>query len=209
MEAQTLYELIGYVASALIAISLTMSSILKLRVLNLLGGLSFAVYGLLIGAFPVTVVNLLTASINAFHVTRLLRARELFKLLEVKPESDYLRHFIDFNLPDIRRFLPGFSHQVSADQLTLFVLRDLVPAGLFIGRRERQGELRVQLDYVIPGYRDLKVGGFLYSAGAELLRRHGVRRLVTDPGSRDHQAYLRRMGYRPDPSRDAYVLELA
>jgi|ERR1051325_4597590 hypothetical protein len=52
-----IYELIGYVASVLVAISLTMTSILRLRIINLTGSACFTLYGLLIGAYPVAIVN--------------------------------------------------------------------------------------------------------------------------------------------------------
>ena len=50
MEHRFILELLGYAASALIALSMTMSSILRLRLFNLAGALGFAIYGLCIGA---------------------------------------------------------------------------------------------------------------------------------------------------------------
>jgi hypothetical protein len=52
MEASTLYELIGYAASVLVAVALTMRSVLRLRLINLVGAATFTVYGLLIHAYP-------------------------------------------------------------------------------------------------------------------------------------------------------------
>jgi hypothetical protein len=45
MSTETIYELIGYAGSILIVISLAMSSIIKLRVINLMGAITFGVYG--------------------------------------------------------------------------------------------------------------------------------------------------------------------
>ncbi len=64
MSLLSVYEIIGYIASALVAISLMMSSILKLRVINLIGAAFFTVYGLLIGAYPVAVVNFIIVLID-------------------------------------------------------------------------------------------------------------------------------------------------
>ncbi|MCH7845981.1 MAG: hypothetical protein IH850_09150 [Acidobacteria bacterium] len=63
----------------------------------------------------------------------------------------------------IRRFQPRFTYQPSDEQITAFILRDLVPAGLFIGEVRDDGSIQVKLDYVIPQYRDFKVGRYLYS----------------------------------------------
>ncbi|MEZ5149235.1 MAG: hypothetical protein R2759_19740 [Bacteroidales bacterium] len=49
MELSVL-EWIGYMASGIIALSMTMSSIVKFRWINLVGAGTFATYGFLIGA---------------------------------------------------------------------------------------------------------------------------------------------------------------
>ena len=46
-------EVVGYVASALVALSFAMRSVVKLRTVSLVGSAIFAVYGALIGAWPV------------------------------------------------------------------------------------------------------------------------------------------------------------
>ncbi len=55
MDKHTLLELLGYTASLLIAVSLMMTSVLRLRVINLAGAAAFSAYGFLIGAVPVGV----------------------------------------------------------------------------------------------------------------------------------------------------------
>ena len=51
-------EWFGYAASVVVAISLMMSSIVKLRWLNLTGATMFSSYGFIIGALPVGFLNL-------------------------------------------------------------------------------------------------------------------------------------------------------
>ena len=50
-------EWFGYAASVVVAISLTMSSIIKLRWFNLTGAAMFSVYGFVIGAWPVAMYS--------------------------------------------------------------------------------------------------------------------------------------------------------
>ena len=52
-----LIEWIGYLASILIAISMFMKDIVKLRFINLVGSLLFAFYGFSIKAYPVAIIN--------------------------------------------------------------------------------------------------------------------------------------------------------
>jgi hypothetical protein len=192
-----LLEAIGYVASVLVAVSLTMSSILRLRVINLLGSITFTVYGALIAAYPVAAVNLFIVFVNLYFLWGMLRTREFFRLLEVHPGSEYLRFFLDFHAADVRRFFPHLDRIPAPGELNVFVLRGSVPAGLLVG--ERQGDtLRVVLDFVIPQFRDFKVGRYLFREQAGFFRERGIREIVTAAGSAEHAAYLRRMGFTED-----------
>lgn len=67
------YELLGYLASGFVVISLIMSEIKYLRYLNLLGSLLFVIYGLAIGAFPVALMNSFAAVVNVYHLWKLNR----------------------------------------------------------------------------------------------------------------------------------------
>ncbi|NQV06152.1 YgjV family protein, partial [bacterium] len=57
MSAATAYEILGYAASALVVLSLAMRSILRLRIIGLVGSVAFMVYGILIGSYPVAITN--------------------------------------------------------------------------------------------------------------------------------------------------------
>ncbi|HEX2208709.1 MAG TPA: hypothetical protein VHG93_13565 [Longimicrobium sp.] len=197
MDGQLVYEVIGYAASALVAVSLMMSSILRLRLINLAGSAAFALYGVLIHAYPVAAMNGFIVLINLFYLYRMLRTREYFRLLSVEPDSQYLRQFLSFYEREIRRILPDFHYTPAADHLAVFVLRDMVPAGLFIGRQERGGTLCVTLDFVIPQYRDFKIGRYLFQEERGFFRSRGFQEIESEPGNRKHAAYLRRMGFAP------------
>jgi hypothetical protein len=197
MDNRVWLELVGYLASVLIAVSLMMSSILRLRLINLIGAAMFAGYGLLIRAYPVAILNGLIVLVNAWHLLRMLRAKEFFQVLPLKPESVYLPYFLEFYGAEIRRILPDFKYQPSTDQLALFVLRDCAPVGVFIAERKADGVLNVMLDFVIPGYRDLKLGRFLFSEQADFFRQQGVKEIVIAPRTKEFGAYLVKVGFEP------------
>jgi hypothetical protein len=195
MDTRLVLELVGYAASALVAVSLMMRSILRLRVINLVGSATFTVYGVLIQAYPVAATNALIVGINLYYLRQMLGSREFFDLLRVRPDADYVRRFLDFHREEIARFLPGFVHAPSEEQLSFFVLRDMLPAGLFLGERRGEGVLRVALDFVIPQFRDFRTGTYVFRDRAEFFREHGVRVIESEAGSRVHADYLRRMGF--------------
>jgi len=63
-------EWIGYLASILIAISITISGHFYFRILNLVGSACFMVYGLFIGSWPVAIINTYGIGINIFHLIK-------------------------------------------------------------------------------------------------------------------------------------------
>jgi hypothetical protein len=190
-------ELIGYAGSVLIAISLMMTSILRLRLINLAGSAAFSVYGLLIGAYPVAILNGFIVVVNAFHLARIFRAKEYFQLLPLKPDSQYLPYFLSFYREEIRRILPDFKYNPSANQVLLFILRDCSPVGVFIAEQRRDGVLRVILDFVIPRYRDLKIGRFLFVERAAFFKERGFKEIIISPRTAEFGAYLVKVGFEP------------
>ena len=212
MSADTLFELIGYLGSALIVASLSMKSILRLRLLGLAGATVFTIYGVLISAYPIVITNLVIVGIHLYFLRKLLGSTPVFTVLEVRQGSRYLEHFIEYYADDIHRMLPGFNYQPQPNRYRAFILRDMVPAGLFIADIDDGPTVRIQLDYVIPAYRDLKVGRFLYSSNSSIFADPRITHVESPPGSQEHRRYLERMGFRASTDEDGqetYRLRLA
>lgn len=66
---------LGYIATALIVLSLTMSSVIRLRVVGLAGSAVFTLYGVVIDAWPVAATNGIITSIHVIHLVRIFMAR--------------------------------------------------------------------------------------------------------------------------------------
>jgi hypothetical protein len=63
-----LLEIFGYIGTAFIIVSMTMKSINKLRIFNLVGSIISIIYSLIIVAWPTVVLNVCLATINIFHL---------------------------------------------------------------------------------------------------------------------------------------------
>ncbi|MGK9475705.1 hypothetical protein [Melioribacter sp. OK-6-Me] len=185
-------ELIGYVASMMVAVSLMMSSIVKLRIINFVGSLIFTIYGIIINAYPVALVNGFVAIVNIYYLVEIFSRKEYFDILEVKHDSGFLEYFLKFHEKDIRKFIPTFNFKPQPDWTILFVLRNSVPAGIICAESLSDGSLSVKLDYVIPGYRDFKVGKFVFQ---NFFRNRNVKKIISDPGNKVHRKYLKKMGF--------------
>ncbi len=201
MTASTIYEILGFIASGLIVISITQRSIFRLRVIGLCGSLTFLTYGLLIGAYPIVAVNAAATAIHVWYLKKLTAdSAEVFRALSMRPESNYLRAFLEYHKEDIRqKFQPEFDFEVSPDLITAFVLRDMVPAGLFIGRRTNDGRVEALLDFASPEYRDFRIAEFVFSNKAGLFDERD-REVFTHATAAAHIGYLRRVGFSEDPN---------
>jgi hypothetical protein len=187
-------ELIGYLGSILVAISLMMRSLLRLRLINLVGALFFTVYGILLGAYPVAFVNGLIVLIDLYYLLQMWRQKDFFTFLEVSPKGKYLNAFVEFYEDDILEIIPSYRHNTDDDLLCFFILRNMMPAGLFIAKVQGE-EADIQLDYVIPNYRDFQVARFIFEDNAAFFRQRGIRRFVSDGGSPIHRKYLEKMDF--------------
>ena len=196
METHVIYEIIGYVASVLVAVSLMMSKIVQLRIVNLIGAATFSLYGVLIGSIPVAGMNGFIVLINIYYLAKIYGSSEYFKILNVKTGSEYLNEFLNFYSKQIQEFQPDFEESPSESDLNIFVLRDMVPAGILIGNLKESGILDVKLDFVVPSYRDFKIGNFLFEQNADYFRDKGIQEVVTKPGNSKHNRYLEEMGFQ-------------
>ena len=194
MEEAVIYEIIGYLASLLVAISLMMSAIVKLRIINLIGSFTFTVYGILIDAWPVALMNAFIVLVNIYYLVKIYRDDQYFQLLKSSIESSYLNKFLEFYSDHIKKYQPKFSFDKSYNYV-VFVLSDMVPAGLVLGNVRDDGTLEMDLDFVIPSYRDFKIVRFLFQSNAARLKEDGIEKIVTPAGSEEHNEYLKKVGF--------------
>ena len=199
-------ELIGYLGSILVAISLMMRSLLRLRIINLVGALFFTIYGVLLGAYPVAFLNGLIVCIDLYYLIQMSRQKDFFTFLEVLPNSKYMNAFVEFYKDDILEIIPTYTHKAEEDLLCFFILRNMMPAGLFVAKVQGE-EAHIQLDYVIPNYRDFQVARFILEENAAFFLQRGICRFVSDGGSAIHQTYLEKMGFMKQG--EVYVHEIS
>lgn len=64
-------EIIGLVASCFVLLSFLFKNILVIRIINLVGAIMFVVYGLLINAWSVWILNLGLTCIQIYYIIRI------------------------------------------------------------------------------------------------------------------------------------------
>lgn len=226
-----LIEMIGYLASLIVAISLMMSSVLKLRLLNLAGSLVFSIYGFIIKSYPVGFLNLFICIVNIYYLFKMVKTEEYFSLIEVYSNSPFLKKFLEFYGKDIRKFFPKFyidtlifkddfnnfsdlkefKDQNYGNIRFFFILRDLVPAGLIIIEKKEKFDY-IHLDYVIQAYRDFKIANFLFIKNKNYFYKNGYLKLRTHASHNLHVSYLKKIGFKKidtDQLGEIYEMDLS
>ena len=186
-------EWLGYAASIIVFVSLSMTSIVKLRWYNMLGAMLFSLYGFLIGSYPVAFMNFLIVCTNIYYLVKMNKHKENFKLIEVKDNDGILNYYLDSYQKDIERFFPDFKS--TEGKLSMFVLRDMSVAGIFIGE-VKDDIFKIDIDYALPQYRDFKVANYLYNKLSNVLSQHHVKCIVCDSDIEDNLKYIKKMGFQ-------------
>lgn len=200
-------EWVGYVGSVIVAVSLTMSSIKKLRWYNLVGAAIFSFYGFAIGALPVGLLNLFISLADIYYIYKMYSLQESFKSVKVDVADPYLDYFLDFYMGEIRVFFPLFNKEEFRNKKNIFallLLRNASVAGVFMGIKDNR-KLTVQLDFVTAEFRDLKPGDFIYKKNIDLIKDNGIEQIVCETTNKYHQKYLTKMGFEKQKNESLFV----
>ncbi len=201
-------EIIGYTGTILIAISLTMKNIVKLRWINLFGASTFATYGLITGAMPVFFLNTYITLVDVYYLIVLYGKKDEFSIYPILPGNRYMKKFLEYHSKDIAKYFPNFTPKDVEGKEIFFVLRNLFPVGLFIYETREDGTAVIILDYAVPSYRDLNNAKFLMKATPKFFKEKGIKRLVTYSDVPEHIAYLKKIGFAQKENSNEFYKEI-
>ena len=191
MNTAVVLEAVGYLGSALVLVSFLMASVVKLRIVNSVGSLIFAVYALLIRSYPTALMNVCLVGINLYYLWKLRNKEPNYRMLKREPDDGLVSFFLENNRQDITQCFPGRTWNTEQLNCAYVVCHRTEPAGLLMGS-ESGGFLDIALDYTSPAYRDSSVEAYLlgHLSGA------GVHKLCYRNAEPKHLPFLRKMGYQ-------------
>lgn len=193
-------EVVGWVGSILVVVSLMQARVLRFRVLNLVGAVLATGYNLAFGIWAFAVMNGAIAVIDVYWLWRLLREQHderAYTVVDVGTGDAYLRHFLDVHGDEIGRFQPGFA--LPPDALAFLVARGDEVVGVVVVRDVGDGVGVVDLDWVTTRFRDFTPGEFVYRRSG-VFAAHGLRVLHVAPAPRMRE-YFTKVGFREDAAR--------
>ena len=197
METQTILELVGYLGSFLVIISMLMTSVVKLRIINTIGSVIFAVYALLIHSYPTAAMQFCLIIINVVSLYKLLGTKKEYSVVELNPTENFVQAFLSQNIDDIKKFFPNFTMPEQSDKI-YYIYSKNNSVGILIGKisQTENSTLCVSLDYTTPAYRDTSAGTFLYNQ----LGQMGIETLEAKADCETHKKYLLKMGFKLEMS---------
>jgi len=188
-------EWFGYLASVLVAVSLTMSSIVKLRWLNLAGAALFSIYGFIIGSLPVGFLNLYIVFVNIYYLHGIFRHTDRFFLVEMKLTDPLFEYWLSYYHVDIKSCFPDLQLAQVEKPICQLMLRNSEPVGLMVGSQQQE-TFKLEMDYALPPYQDFKIGHYLYRQ-SKFFSDRKITKILAQSSSSRHQSYLLRMGFSP------------
>ena len=186
----------GYLASLFLIIALLVNGDVKFRIYNILGTISFIIYGIIFSAWPVLLTNVILFFINIYYLRKLYAHKEDFVLIEFSGEEKLALKFLVFYAADIITYFPDFNETQLRGNLNFVVLRDLVIANIFSAQLLENGDAVVVLNYTTKKYRDYKVGKFIFEREKQYLISKGIERIVyKNADNKSHMHYLKTLGF--------------
>ena len=199
-------EAVGYLGTALVVISMLMTSITKLRIFNSIGCVINIVYGFLCPTIPVAVLNICLFVINVYQLIRLFSVKKQYDQVVSSPDDPFITYLLNKNYGDIHVFFPTFTPTETGATVARLILCGKEPAGLLLGKEtgEDGKDIEIVLDYALPAYRDASVGRYLYTQ----LANEGYRSLTFNDKAPKHTGFMKKIGYEPCED-GSYRLDLA
>ena len=191
-QLSLLIEIIGYIASAFVLISVMMRSIVKLRWYLLIGNIFYVIYGVLINAMPVILLNAINGVLNIYFLYQAHKQFGDFEIIKISPHENIVMYFVNHFKEDIKKFFPDFEN-LKTNEENYVLMRDNVIVGLF-SFKQSYDQVNITLDYVTPAYRDLKPAKFLFYK-SEFFKTRGITQLITVSNVPYHKKYLNKIGF--------------
>ncbi len=191
MDFSVIIEVTGYMGSFLVVLSMLMSSIVKLRMINTVGCCISATYALIIHSYPLALMNICLIAINIYNLIKLLKTEQHYSLVCIDTKNPLLGYFLNFYKNDIEQFFTEVNAEHISADTAYIVCCDTALAGVLLGTKTEEGKLDIVIDYTTPFYRDCSVGKFLYSK----LPENGIHELIYSGNSQNHKVYLQKMGF--------------
>jgi hypothetical protein len=188
MDFKILFEVIGYCGTILVVLSMMMTSVVKLRIINICGSILSMTYAVITNTWPIVLMNAALIIINVIQLIRSFRRSLNFNYRKVLTNDLSFKHFMEIYKFDIEKYFGEIS--ISDNEEAYLVYIDTELAGVLVGNKENDC-FNVSIDYAIPKFRDMSIGKYVYPK----LKEYDINLISQSSGVKKHNKYLLSMGY--------------
>ena len=201
MNTEFFIEAFGYLGSFLILVSMLMTSVVKLRIINTIGSIIFTIYALIIHSYPTALMNFALIIVNLYFLFKMTKTENHYRIVEVKSDDLLLKEFLRYYENDIYNCFPGLKYDLNEINRCFIIMNEDKPVGFTLGICDKDS-MELILDYTVQAYRDTSIGNFLFSK----LDQYGIKKvLYRGPLTPSHVEYLKNTGFRK--TADYYIKE--
>lgn len=197
-------EIIGYLGSIGVAVSLLMRNVYFLRIINLIGAVFFVIYGFLIKAPAVWSVNLFISFVDIYYIYDLRFKTHIFDFIK----SNYngiVESFIKFYFNDIVKYFGDLDKNQLKDLNYYLILRNFSVVGIFAYKHIDDENILICIDYIIKEWRDFKNAQYFWNY-IKSTNEFRNKKLHAFSSNKKHITYLKRIGFR-EVSPNEYIFE--
>mgnify|MGYP003290219110 CR=1 FL=1 len=104
MDFKILFEVIGYCGTILVVLSMMMTSVVKLRIINICGSILSMTYAVITNTWPIVLMNAALIIINVIQLIRSFRRSLNFNYRKVLTNDLSFKHFMEIYKFDIDKY---------------------------------------------------------------------------------------------------------
>ena len=173
-----------------------------MRLIAIIGCIVLLGYGLGNSLWPIVGLSLLLGMVYIYRVSQLLnrgKRSEDYHVVAISPDDDYLDYLLSRHESGIRAHEPTFDWlkdrtPASGDHAYLVVLADET-VGLVLLHDAGDGLAQIELDYVLPRFRDFTPGEYVFKRSG-VLRESGFTCVRTPPVNPATARYYSAIGFK-------------
>ena len=189
-------QLLGYAASFIIFISLTMKSIVKLRIVNAIGCVVFVLFALKTNSLPAVAMNVGIVFIDIYYLVRILRVKDSFEIVDVQKDNEIVQYFYEKNKEELHALFGSAALKKSANVAFYFRNSDIAGLVAYTLTDGTAGKTAcIFIDFVVPKYRDLAIGKHFFLDDPGYWQKLGCTALIVEQPAPEHMSYLKRLGF--------------
>ena len=153
-------EIFGYIGTALVIISMMMTSITKLRIFNITGSIISTIYSVIYNTWPIVVMNSCLIIINTFHLIRSFCHKKIYHCVKIENNDKIIDLFINKNNKDLSCYYNKIDYK--SNDLT-FVIYDGCEAIALISGNKNNNIFEIKYIYSNKGNRNSNVFSQLFN----------------------------------------------